>query len=420
MDKKDISELRRRLTKNKCSFTRMSGCYVSSNKDILLHINETFLNLEDDEFEKYLAIAKKVFSGTLRNNLLHLEFPLEEEIPGGKQQFLMGLKESKLKNEGLLDTYYQLIIDNYDYAGNYLILFFHDVYDVIRKTKDNFALDESEDIYEYLICAICPVELTKPGLGYLEDENRIGPRNRDWVVGAPDAGFVFPAFTDRSTDIHSVLYYTKKPLEAHRELMESVLGCPAKATGAEHKNTFQSIIKTAVNDSSLEDEIYGGIQESLSLIAEQQAELSDSKDDLVILTNDTVRGILEENDLPEEIASKIEASYEESFSTDQPVVDLLIDKKIIAENNKLKVQKGLMKKVEILEEELEEARNNNLISSDADEQDIDKDISYDVFLRVKADRVDKIKAQFIDGEKYIVIPVNEDEQINVNGKTNLI
>ncbi len=85
-----------------------------------------------------------------------------------------------------------MIIDSYDYVGNYLILVFHDAYDVMTKTSDNNKLDESEEVYEYLLCAICPVTLTKPGLGYREDENRIGPRIRDWVVGVPDTGFVFP------------------------------------------------------------------------------------------------------------------------------------------------------------------------------------------------------------------------------------
>lgn len=79
----------------------------------------------------------------------------------------------------------------------------------MTKTTDNSKLDESEEVYEYLLCAICPVSLAKPALGYLEDENRIGARIRDWIVGAPDLGFVFPAFTDRSTDINSVMYYTK-------------------------------------------------------------------------------------------------------------------------------------------------------------------------------------------------------------------
>lgn len=37
----------------------MCGCYVDSQKDIVLSIKETFLNLKDEEFFKYLEIAKK-------------------------------------------------------------------------------------------------------------------------------------------------------------------------------------------------------------------------------------------------------------------------------------------------------------------------------------------------------------------------
>ena len=185
MNKKDILEIKRRFKKEACTFTRMCGCYVDADHNKITKIGETFLNLEDEEFYKYLEIAKKVLSGTIGNNLLELEFPLAEEAAGGRQQFLMGLRESRLKNDDLMDTFYDMIIDSYDYVGNYLILIFHDAYDVMTKTSDNDKLDESEEVYEYLLCAICPVNLTKPGLGYREDENRIGPRIRDWVVGAP-------------------------------------------------------------------------------------------------------------------------------------------------------------------------------------------------------------------------------------------
>jgi len=144
MNKKEVFEIKNRFKKTGCTFTKMCGCYVNSAKEIVVNFNETFLNLEDDEFYKYLDIAKKTLSGNLGNNLLELAFPMEEEEQGGKQQFLMGLRESKLKNEGLLETFYQLIIDSYDYAGNYLILVYHDAYDVMTKTTDNNKLDESE------------------------------------------------------------------------------------------------------------------------------------------------------------------------------------------------------------------------------------------------------------------------------------
>ena len=178
MNKKDILELKRRFKKDACTFTRLCGCYVDADHNKVTSFGETFLNLEDEEFYKYLEIAKKIMSGTIGNNLLELEFPTAEEAAGGRQQFLMGLRESALKNDDLMDAFYDLVIDSYDYVGNYLILVFHDAYDVMTKTSDNNKLDESEEVYEYLLCAICPVNLTKPGLGYREDENRIGPRIR--------------------------------------------------------------------------------------------------------------------------------------------------------------------------------------------------------------------------------------------------
>ena len=108
MNKKEILELKRRLKKDACTFTRMCGCYVDADRNKVTTIGETFLNLEDEEFYKYLEIAKKVLSGTVGNNILELEFPAEEEAPGGRQQFLMGLRESALKSDELMDAFYDL------------------------------------------------------------------------------------------------------------------------------------------------------------------------------------------------------------------------------------------------------------------------------------------------------------------------
>ena len=286
MTKKDILELKKRLNKTDCSITKLCGCYVDSSKNKVLTLSETFLNLDDEEFYKYLDLSRKCLSGNVGNNLLQLEFPTQEEEPGGRQQFLMGLKESGLKNEELLERFYDLIIEHYDHAGNYLILLFHDAYDVIKKTSDNMALDESEEVYEYLLCAICPVSLSKPGLGYREEENRIGPRIRDWIVTPPESGFLFPAFTDRSSDLHAVLTYHKNAREPHTELMEDILGCNAKKTAAEQKLAFTSIIKNAYSgDEEASRDVFCELQQELSdLAAEETAEEDDVPKEPLCLT----------------------------------------------------------------------------------------------------------------------------------------
>ena len=94
MRKKDILELKKRFKKDHCTFTKMCGCYVNGEKHIILKFRETFLNLEEDEYFKYLEIAKKVLSGTIGNNILELNFPLNEDLVNERQISLMRLKNS--------------------------------------------------------------------------------------------------------------------------------------------------------------------------------------------------------------------------------------------------------------------------------------------------------------------------------------
>ena len=405
MDKKGVAELKRRFTKENCTFTRLCGCYVDAGKNKVVDLSETFLNLEDEEFYKYLEIAKKTLSGTIGNNLLELNFPLDEEAAGGRQQFLLGLRESKLKNPELLERFYDMVIESYDYAGNYLILLFHDAYDVMTKTTDNNALDESEEVFEYLLCAICPVQLSKPGLGYREDENRIGPRIRDWVVSVPDSGFLFPAFTDRSTDIHSLMFYTKDTKAPHAEFMELGLGCGARRTATEQKMTFHSIVKQAYGDDvEKSGEVLMEIQQNLNDLVEEKAEL---EEDPVILTPELLTNVMEESGVVPEKAEKIGKTCAEEFAEEAPLAENVVDSKALAANEQIQKEKELVAQVEVLQQQLKEKQ----IEEEADE--VVK--TYDVVLRVKPEKVSQIKSEVINGQKCLVIPMAEDEHANVNG-----
>ena len=413
MNKKEILELKRRMTKTNCTFTRMCGCYVNAEKEIVLTFNENFLNLGEDELHKYLEIATKTLSGTRGNNLLELTFPKEQEEAGGKQQFLMGLKESKLKNDELSQTFYQLVIDNYDYAGNYLSILVHDVYDVMAKTSDNRTLDESEEVYEYLLGAVCPVTLSKAALGYIETENRIGPRMRDWVVGVPDAGFVFPAFTGRSTDIHSVMFYTRDTKEPHDEFMEFILGCTARQTATEKKNMFTDIISGAVPDERRRGRVLYDIHETLQGMVDEKALFTEpaQEPDPIVLTPQAIKDVLATSKVPEEIAERIGQSYVEKFSIEPPVAELLVDKKILSSGAHERREEELLIEVQQLKDELGQTKNElALTQPPADDADCK------IILRVAPQKAEQITTQVIDGRRCIVIPVEENEYACVNGE----
>lgn len=423
MNKKEVLELKRRFKKEAATFTRVCGCYVDGNHNKVCKFGNTFLNLEEDEFYKYLEIANKALSGTIGNNLLELKFPIEEEEVGGRQHILMALRASKLEDENLLDTFYDLVIDTYDHAGNYLIVLFHDAYDVMTRTKDNNNLDESEEVYEYLICAICPVDLSKPGLGFLEEEHRIGPRVRDWVVGAVDTAFLFPAFNDRSTDIHSTLFYTKNTKEPHSEFMANGLGCGIERTATEQKMAFHSIVRNVLGaEDEHTDDVLLDLQQNLSDMIDEYAETHDDDEDAFLLDKEVVTKLLADSDISEEKAAKIEKSVDEAFGEKPPAAENVIDSKALVQNE-LRVEKmALEDQVGTLTVQLNEKdealaeRTSQLIEK---QEEIDNYIAetktYDVVLRVKPEKASQIKSQVINGQKCLVIPMGEDEHATING-----
>ena len=423
MNKKEVLELKRRFKKEAATFTRVCGCYVDGNHNKVCKFGNTFLNLEEDEFYKYLEIANKALSGTIGNNLLELKFPIEEEEVGGRQHILMALRASKLEDENLLDTFYDLVIDTYDHAGNYLIVLFHDAYDVMTRTKDNNNLDESEEVYEYLICAICPVDLSKPGLGFLEEEHRIGPRVRDWVVGAVDTAFLFPAFNDRSTDIHSTLFYTKNTKEPHSEFMANGLGCGIERTATEQKMAFHSIVRNVLGaEDEHTDDVLLDLQQNLSDMIDEYAETHDDDEDVFLLDKEVVTKLLADSDISEEKAAKIEKSVDEAFGEKPPAAENVIDFKALVQNE-LRVEKmALEDQVGTLTVQLNEKdealaeRTSQLIEK---QEEIDNYIAetktYDVVLRVKPEKASQIKSQVINGQKCLVIPMDEDEHATING-----
>lgn len=405
MNKSEVTELKKRFTKNKCTFTKMCGCYVNAEKQRIVDINETFLNLDEEEFYKYLDIAKKSLSGTMGNNLLNLSFPMEEEQPGGKQQFLMGLRDSRLKNEDLLERFYELIIDTYDDPGNYLILIFHDAYDVMKKTSDQMELDESEEVFEYLLCAICPVELSKAGLGYREDEHRIGSRIRDWVVGAPDSAFLFPAFNDRSTDIHSLLFYTKDTKEPHIELMERALSCPARPTATIQRQNFDHIIERGLGADTTENEMLMiDIKENLNDMITERVEVFEEEEESILLDEVQLDTLMKESNVPEENADKIKAAFTEAFVSEKPAAAHLIDQRALQKNLEKKEKMELVKQVAALNDQIKEVMGQ--------EQDFVPAVrSNDIIVRVKPDKAAEITKEEVGGQMCLVIPLDENDEV---------
>ena len=270
MNKKEVLEIRKLLNKDRCCVERICGCYVDGHKEKKLKMKEAFLSLPEEEMFKYIDLFKRTLSGSIGKNLLNLEFPLEAELGDGQQKILLALRDSALQDQELLDAFYDKIIETYLFPENYLILLVYGVYDIPSRTSDGLEMEDSSDyMYPFILCGICPVALSKPGLCYDADSNAFIDKIQDWMVQKPDLGFLFPAFNDRNTDLHSMLYYCRNPEELDSEIPEYLFGCPLPIPAKGQKETFSALVEETFGEDC-GFEVAKTIHENLNRILEEK------------------------------------------------------------------------------------------------------------------------------------------------------
>lgn len=372
MNKKEISEIKKTLNPENSVITRICGCYIDGEKEIKFKSKEAFHSLSEEEAFKYFDIFKHSLSGSIGKNLLNMEFPLAEEKAGGKQEFLLKLKDSGLEDDELLDEFYQKVVENYIYASNYYIILIHGIYDIPGKSSDGSEMfDASDNVYDYILCSICPVNLAKSGLSYDADTNSIVERVRDWIVAAPANAFLFPAFNDRNTDIHSLLYYSKNPEELQYSFVDNIFGTNAPMTAESQKETFNNIIMNTLG----EDCDFNTIKTIHETLNEMIEETKDEPEPLILTTNE-VKHVFEESDIPNE-------------------------------------------KLEVLEKQLdvvaEEQQSPTFLASNVTNVRKFNIETPDVVIKVNPERTDLVETRVIDGRQCLVIAVND--HIEVNGIT---
>ena len=367
MISKEILEIKKQFTPENCAITRMCGCYVDHEKNRKCEINRSFLSLPEEEAFKYFEIFKQTLTGTLGKKLINMEFPLHQEEAGGTQEFLYRLRNSKLEDEALIDEFYNKIIDNFEYGENYYIILIHAVYDVPGKASDGSEMfDASDNVYEYILCSICPVKLSKAGLSYDVDQNSIVGRNRDWVVDPPVKGVLFPAFNDRTADIHQALYFTKKPEELQPKLIEELLGSDIPLSAENQKVTFNEILSETLGEEcnfEMVRCIHDNLQEMIEENKEEPEPLELDKFDM--------RRLLEQSGASEEKLEKVETVFTQTAGEKRRLMAANV-----AETKKFSIE------------------------------------TPDVVIKVSPDRADLVETRIIDDRKCLVIAINDHVEVN--------
>lgn len=370
MNKIDIAEIRRGINPDKIASDAVYGCYVNEQREIITTFRKSLMTMPEDECAKYMALYKKVLSGTPGKNIIEIGFTPDAVMDGEEHKLLMAMRNTALKVEQSLDNFYDRVIRSLQIEGRYVILLLHNSIDVKPKFRDDTTMeDTSEDMFSYFLCAICPVKESKSVLSYSTRDQSFCESDREYVIAAPEVGFMFPAYEDGGANIYSVPYYTKDAAESHEELIDALFGAPAPMPAAEQKETFEAMLSdTLGEDCSLE--VVQTVHEHLRNVIEEKKQ--EKSPEVPTVNKKELGMVLASCGVSEEHMKAFEERYDEEFGA---VSDLCATN--ITAPSKFEVH------------------------------------TPDVVVKVNPERSDLVETRVIDGFRYILI--RADDGVEVNG-----
>ena len=370
MNAKEIGEIRRRVRRDRSNMTAIYGCYVNSQKEIVSEFKQSTGIMPENEAEKYFATLKRVLSGSIGKNLIDITFRTAQVADSAEHKLLMDLRSTALSDAEIRLAFYRKVIESVTMDDSYLILIGCDTYDVPFKGKDDeVQSDAAEEIFTYLLCAVCPVKLAKPTLRYIAEEKEFHDGGAVNVVMAPEFGFLFPAFDNRATNIYNALYYTRSPKENHQGFVDAIFNTQIPKPAAEQKKSFEALLGTSLEEECSLD-VVQNVHEHLRQCIELHKESRAAEP--LLISKEQVKAALDECGVPERNIAKFSLSYDEVFGFEA------------------------------------ELHPKNLINSNRLEIN-----TPDISIKVNPERADLIETRVIGGVKYIMICA--DENVEVNG-----
>lgn len=370
MNEKEIGEIRRRIRRDRSNITSIYGCYVNSQKEIISEFKLGTGTMPENEAEKYFALLKKVLSGSIGKNLIDVTFRTSQVADSPEHKLLMELRASGLKDEALRQKLYEKILPNVYFEDNFLILLGCDSYDVPFKGKDDAVqADASEETYTYILCAVCPVKQSKPMLRYTAESKDFHDGGVSQVACAPETGFLFPAFDNRSTNIYNALFYSRSPKENYEALVKELFNVQPPQPAFQQKKSFEALLGTTLaEECSLEvvQSVHDTLRQSIDLHKESKVE------EPLLISKEQVKTTLQSCGVPDTNISKFSVEFDEVFGFEAE-----LHPKNIIDNKRFEIA------------------------------------TPDVSIKVNPERSDLIETRIIGGVKYILICA--DESVEVNG-----
>ena len=371
MNEKEIAEVRRRFRQGKSNIRHVVGCYVNDQRQIVARFDQALDITGQEEADKFLAILRRTLSGTLGKNLIDIVFSTAQVAgkAGDEHALLLALRDSRLQDEAAREEFFARAMEAIDLEGNYLILLPCDSYDVPGYGRDGQRLEDgSTDVYTSVLCSVCPVKATRPALSYFVFENAFRSRDVDWLVAAPELGFLFPAFNDRCADLYGALYYTKDTAHSHSAFADRIFAAPLPMPAAAQKETFDAILNESLGEAC-SCQVVKSVQEQLCGLIAAHKESGEAEP--LALGRGEMSRMLEECGVDEARVEDFGRRFDEDFGA-----GAALPPKNLVDTKHLELR------------------------------------CPDVTIQVNPERGDLVETRVIDGVRYILIRAEEGVQVN--------
>ena len=211
--------------------------------------------------------------------------------------------------------------------------------------------------------------MTKPALSYNPDHNLFTSKDADWVVSAPEMGFLFPAFEEKSANIYRALFYTKDTSVQHDDFVAAVFMSQLPMPADEQKEIFKAIMQESLG-KECSYKVMQAVHESVMEKMEAQKERKATEP--LHLTKYDMMEAMEECGVSTEHMDAFKDSFDREFG-----------------------EQARLNAVNVTNPKQFEVRTPNAV------------------LRVDADRYDLVETREIDGHTYVML--RADEGIEVVG-----
>lgn len=358
LTKQDVIENKKRYSKlETMSFEFYKTAVLDSENGIMPVGCGRFLSLPENEIKKYLTLASDTFSNRIDDRMLSLSINQDSPYRQLPECLEESVEADKITERAFTEICEQ-IHEKYDYLGKLLVVAFFETWDVPAKSSDGKTLEDGDLVSKRILVSVAPITTTKTGLEY--KEGKIIPREKQWIVGKPQMGFLWPSWEGREDQRDKFTYYTADPAKPGHKFMEYGLGTLPIMTATEYRENFELLVKRVEDDPDEARKYLEQIKDGIEQYYREAQNVPFPSPDM-LMDPDDLEKILRSIGV---VDQKLVEEYQEEFFGELPKMKWLVSDKEVKEAEKRRRKKKLSKLMKEAAQKLKQAHPENVFLAD--------------------------------------------------------